>query len=149
MILRAKQEQDVVVFELEGTLDFETTHQLSQTCQGIITKNNCSKVVFDFERLKFVGSSGIHQFIDVLKDFNSQKSRPRLCQLSVEFDKIVKVFQTAKRPFAIFNNRAEAIASFEHDKPETNEKVAAPKTEKKSKSAPKMAAKKTKKSGNA
>ena len=139
MILRAKQEQDVVVFELEGTLDFETTHQLSHTCQGILTKNNCTKVVFDFERLKFVGSSGIHQFIDVLKDFNTQKARPRLCHLSVEFEKIVKAFQTAKRPFSIYTSRTEAIASFEHDKPEPVEKIA-PKPEKKATAPSKNAA---------
>src|SRR5688572_8232963 len=117
MILRAKQEQNVLVFELEGTLDFETTHQLTQTCFGIMARHDCTKVVFDFERLKFVGSSGIHQFIDVLKDFNTQKDKPRLCHLSVEFEKIIRAFQTVKRPFAIFTNKAEAIASFENDKP--------------------------------
>lgn len=116
MILRAKQEQNVLVFELEGTLDFETTHQLSQTCQNLMKKNDCAKVVFDFEKLKFVGSSGIHQFIDVLKEFNGFKEKPRLCQLSVEFEKIIKAFQSAKRPFAVFLNRAEAIVSFDNDK---------------------------------
>ncbi len=117
MILRAKQEQNILVFELEGTLDFETTHQLSQTCQDLMSKNSCSQVVFDFSRLKFVGSSGIHQFIGVLKEFNGFKVRPRLCHLSVEFDKIVKAFQSAKKPFAVFTNRLEAIASFANDKP--------------------------------
>lgn len=117
MILRAKQEQNVLVFELEGTLDFETTHQLSQTCQGLMAKNDCTKVVFDFEKLKFVGSSGIHQFVDVLKEFNGFKEKPRLCHLSVEFEKILRAFQSAKRPFAVFGNRLDAITSFENDKP--------------------------------
>ncbi len=151
MILRAKQEQDVVVFELEGTLDFETTHQLAQTCQGIMTKNNATKIIFDFERLKFVGSSGIHQFIGVLKDFNALKTRPRLCRLSVEFEKIVKAFQIAKRPFAIYTNMADAMASFENDpidlKPEKPAKATKP--AKSSKVAPKTTGKKAKKSGNA
>ncbi len=115
MILRAKQVQNVLVFELEGTLDFETTHQLSQTCQGLMKKNDCVRVVFDFERLRFVGSSGIHQFIDVLKEFNGFKDKPRLCHLSVEFEKIVKAFQSAKRPFAVFQNRADAIISFDNE----------------------------------
>ena len=119
MILRAKQEPNVLVFELEGTLDFETTHQLSATCQVLMAKNSCSKVVFDFERLKFVGSSGIQQFVDVLKEFNGFKDRARLCRLSVEFEKIVKAFQPVRKPFAVFNSRLEAIASFENDKPTT------------------------------
>jgi len=138
MILRAKQEQNVLVFELEGTLDFETTHQLIQTCNGLMTRNSCSKVVFDFERLKFVGSSGIHQFIEVLKEFNGQKDKPRLCHLSVEFDKIVRAFQTVKKPFHIFTNRAEAIASFDNEEPEKIEK--APKAPKTTKASPKTTA---------
>jgi anti-anti-sigma factor len=81
MILRAKQDGEVIVLELEGHLDFETTNQLKETCHSLMKKNNTNKVIFNLERLKFVGSSGINQFIRVLKDFNTLKEKPRFCLL--------------------------------------------------------------------
>src|SRR5262245_3471646 len=78
MIMRAKQEGDFLIFELEGHLDFETTQQFEDTCTQMIEKTTGPKVIFKMEKLKFVGSSGINQFIKVLKDFNSLDEKPRL-----------------------------------------------------------------------
>ena len=70
MIMRAKQEGDFLLFELEGHLDFETTQQFEDTCAELLTKAPTAQVIFNLSKLKFVGSSGINHFIKVLKDFN-------------------------------------------------------------------------------
>ena len=113
MIMRAKQDGNVLVFELEGHLDFETTQQFEETCGSMIGKAERPRIVFSMEKLKFVGSSGINQFIKVLKDFNGSPQKPRLCNLSSEFVKMFRAYQTARNPFEIHETMAQAIASFD------------------------------------
>ena len=113
MIMRAKQDKNVIIVELEGHLDFETTIQLKDTCAGLMKRNGTGRIVFNMERLKFVGSSGINQFIQVLKSFNTLNEKPRYCRLSVEFQKIFKAFQTTRNPFEVFEDESTAIVSFD------------------------------------
>jgi anti-anti-sigma factor len=112
MIMRARQDGEVIVFELEGQLDFETTLQFKETCADLIRRNNAQRVVFNMEKLKFVGSSGISQFIRVLKDFNGLKEKPRYCHLSSEFVRVFKAYQATRNPFEIFENEGAAVSSF-------------------------------------
>lgn len=119
MIMRAKQEGDVLIFELEGHLDFETTQQFQETCASLVEKHGCRRLVFDFGKLKFVGSSGINQFISALKAFNTNKQeKPKLVRVSPEFDRLIKAYQTTRNPFEIFADEHEAIAAFAVVKPE-------------------------------
>ena len=117
MIMRAKQDGNVIVFELEGHLDFETTQQFEETCASFIrnssNESQIPRVIFNMEKLKFVGSSGINQFIKVLKDFNSLDQKPRLCRLSSEFQKIFRAYETSRNPFEIFDDETQAITSFD------------------------------------
>lgn len=112
MVLRAKHEGEVVIFELEGQLDFETTLQFKETCASVLEKSNSRRMVFNLEKLKFVGSSGINQFIRVLKDFNSLAEKPKYCHLSSEFLKIFRALQPSRNPFEIFDTERVAIESF-------------------------------------
>jgi len=114
MIMRAKNQGNVVVFELEGHLDFETTQQLEDTCVNVLRKNESQRIVFNMEKLKFVGSSGINQFIKVLKEFNTLPEKPKLCRVSSEFAMMFKAYQTARNPFEIFDEETLAIESFDH-----------------------------------
>lgn len=113
MIMRARQSGAALVFELEGHLDFETTQQFQETCSALIQKSDARQVIFNFEKLKFVGSSGINQFIRVLKEFNGSDHRPRLCHLSSEFERVFRAYQTSRNPFEIFENEGEALKSFD------------------------------------
>ena len=113
MILRAKQENNVIIVELEGQLDFETTVLFKETCDSLMKKGNTQRLVFNMEGLKFVGSSGINQFIQVLKSFNTHKEKPRYYKLSSEFTKIFRAFQTTRNPFEIHETESQAILSFD------------------------------------
>lgn len=122
MIMRAKQDGNVMVLELEGHLDFETTLQFKETCHELLAKNGSGRMIISLEKLKFVGSSGINQFIRVLKDFNSLKEKPRYCRLSTEFQRIFRAFQTSRNPFEIFEDESTAKLSF--DLPPPPKKIA-------------------------
>ena len=110
MIMRAKQDGNVITFELEGHLDFETTIQFEETCRNLIERNGDVKVIFNMERLKFVGSSGINQFIKVLKEFNGMDRKPRLVRLSSEFQKIFRDL------FLFVRNNLQRVGGKIHDK---------------------------------
>ena len=113
MIMRAKNEGNVIVFELEGHLDFETTQQFEETCLTVLKKSETQRIVFNMKGLKFVGSSGINQFIKVLREFNGLDEKPRLCHLSSEFQKVFRALQPARNPFAIYEDEAQAIVAFD------------------------------------
>ena len=117
MIMRAKQDGDYLILELEGHLDYETTTQFRETCVDLIQESGApSRVVFNLEKLKFVGSSGINQFIKVMKEFNNRnfiKPKPKFCALSNEFVRVFRAYQTTRNPFDIFDNEGDAVASFD------------------------------------
>lgn len=113
MIMRAKQDGNVLLLELEGHLDFETTVQFRQTCKDLISKNTASRLIFNMEKLKFVGSSGINQFVKVLKEFNTLKEKPRYIRMSTEFNRIFRALQTSRNPFEIFEDENTAKLSFD------------------------------------
>lgn len=112
MILRARKDGNITVFELEGHLDFETTQQFHDKCDSLMTDAPEHQVVFNLEKLKFVGSSGISQFITILKRFNNRKPKPRLCKLSTEFTRMFRAYETTRNPFEIFETEPAAVASF-------------------------------------
>lgn len=112
MIMRAKQQGEFLLLDLEGQLDFETTQQFEDTCAGLIEKSPNAQVIFNLSKLKFVGSSGINHFIKVLKDFNSLTTKPRYCQLSSEFTRVFRAYQTNRNPFHIYETEDLARASF-------------------------------------
>jgi anti-anti-sigma factor len=112
MNLRARTEGQVLVVELEGQVDFESTQQFQEACERLISKTKSSKVLFHLGKLKFVGSSGITHFIRVLKEFNSGEVAAKICNVSDDFSKLFKACDTPRTPFAIFDIEASALESF-------------------------------------
>lgn len=113
MILKAKQDGNTVIFELEGQLDFETTLKFQEACTGVLKQSSEQRVVLNMEKLKFVGSSGINQFVQILKEFNHHPTKPKFCKVSSEFSKIFKAYQTTRNPFELFEDEPQAIAAFD------------------------------------
>lgn len=111
--MRVRHDGNVIIFDLEGQLDFETTVQFRDTCVGMMKKMNSDKVIFNIEKLRFVGSSGINQFVRVLKEFHSKnKQKPKICNASIEFSKIIRALQTARNPFEFFEEEKTAVQAF-------------------------------------
>ncbi|NBX92314.1 MAG: anti-sigma factor antagonist [Proteobacteria bacterium] len=113
MIIRARQQENVVIFNLEGHLDFETIVKFEETCQKIYSESTQQRVIVNMEQLRFVGSSGINQFVQVLKDINHREVKPKLVNVSSEFEKIFRALQTTRHPFHIFENETQGILAFD------------------------------------
>ena len=98
----------VVVVELKGKLDFETSEPFRRTCLERLVQE---KVVFDLRNLNFVGSLGLKDFVDTL-DNMSQKTQSgvRFCGVSSEFRRLFEASGLAGQEF--FENREKAIQSF-------------------------------------
>ncbi len=113
MKMHTRREGETTIIDLEGHLDFEATLLFYETAADLLQKANTSQVVFNFSKLRFVGSSGISQFIKVIKKLNSLTAKPKMCHLSSEFLKMFKAYQTARNPFQIFDAEDQALASFQ------------------------------------
>lgn len=108
---------DTMVVSMDGKLDFEIQEPLRQDLNKLIRPTNTDstpkKIIFNLEKLQFVGSSGISAFVQTLKDF-SQKidTRPRYCNVGSEFKRIMKAFDEDD-VFEFFENEERARKSFD------------------------------------
>ena len=112
MNLTTRVENNVVVFELNGNVDFESIMQFKETI-ATIERSDPGRIVFNLSNLRFVGSSAINLFIKVLRNLNSKPIKPRYCNLSSEFEKLFRAYQIARKPFEKYPSEYEAKASFD------------------------------------
>lgn len=131
MIIRARQEGNTVIFNLEGHLDFETITNFEVSCNRVIEKNSEHRIVVNMQSLRFVGSSGISQFVQVLKTMNRRESKPKLVSVSSEFEKILRALESSRNPFDIFENEAQGILAFDAPQPTESTLTPCPKSKKK------------------
>lgn len=118
---------DTVVVSIDGKIDYETqvplkdelqklarTRGTAQNCQNNKTDSTPTKVIFNLKNLEFVGSSGISNLVQTLKDFNSRSEvRPRYCHVRSEFQKVIKAFDEDS-VFEIFDTEERALNSFDN-----------------------------------
>ena len=112
-----KKVGDTVVVSMEGQLDFEMQEPLKRDLDALIrrvrTDHAPKKIIFNFEDLEFVGSSGISSFVQTLKDFNtSSPMKPRYCGVKSEFRRVMKAFDEAE-VFEFHDNEDRARKSFD------------------------------------
>lgn len=97
MKTQMKKIGDTIFVSLNGRLDFEThipfREDLSRIIKHANTDSTPSKIIFNFEKLEFVGSSGISSFVQTLKEFNAiSPSRPQYHNVRSEFKRVIKAF---------------------------------------------------------
>jgi anti-anti-sigma factor len=117
MKTQVKKEGDTIVVSMNGKLDFETHLPLREDLNRIIsqakTDSVAKKIIFDLEKLEFVGSSGISAFIQVLREFNeSVPVKPRYCNVRSEFRRVIKAFDNDEL-FDFYDNAERARQSFD------------------------------------
>lgn len=108
---------DSIVVTMEGKLNYEMQEPFKEDLTDLIadakTDSAPKKIIFNFEKLEFVGSSGISSFVQALKDFNARvPMRPRYCNVKSEFKRIIKAFDEADI-FEFFDNEDRARKSFD------------------------------------
>lgn len=117
MKTQIKKNGDVVVVEMNGRLDFETNGPLREELSKLIQPNRTDsapkKIIFNMEKLEFVGSSGISSFVQTLKEFNATSpSKPRYCNVKSEFKRVIKAFDE-EQLFEFHENEERAKKSFD------------------------------------
>lgn len=89
---------DELLISLDGKIDYETQEPLQEHLKKIASEQVKGdsvplKVVFDIQQLQFVGSSGITQLIQTLKDFGIKTDqKARILNASSDFKKIIKAY---------------------------------------------------------
>ena len=116
MKTKIKQEGDITIIQIEGKIDYETQDPFREDLRRIAksskTDTAATKIIFDFQGLEFVGSSGISNLIHTLKEFNKiAHVRPRYCNVRSEFQKIIKAFDE-DCDFDIYESQDKAGKSF-------------------------------------
>ena len=121
MKTQIKRNGDTVVVSIDGKIDYETQVPLKDELQRLAknthtrTDSTPTKVIFNLKNLEFVGSSGISNLVQTLKDFNTRSEvKPRYCHVRSEFQKIIKAFDE-EQGFEIFDTEERARSSFEQN----------------------------------
>lgn len=97
MKTQIKKSGDTIVVEVNGKLDYETQQPFKDHLNKLIRNSKTdtvpTQIVFNLKQLEFVGSSGISNFVQTLKDFNrSSPIKPRYCHVGSEFQKVIRAF---------------------------------------------------------
>lgn len=127
MQARVSNEGEVVVVHLLGRIDMESADGFRKVCLEKFTQ---SRVVFNFQSLSFVGSSGIIPFLETMQAFKSANTRGfKFSNVGTEFRRlfaatplhdilIFENFQLASRSFV-----EEGIPSIPHEQTATPENI--------------------------
>lgn len=100
---------EVMIVELRGRLDFETSAPFRKTCLEHLVHQ---KVVLDLNRLNFVGSLGLKDFVETIDSLLQRSSaQVRLCGVSSEFRRLFEASGITAMDF--FDSRDKALASFQ------------------------------------
>jgi anti-anti-sigma factor len=116
MKTQIRKDGDAIVVSMEGRLDFETHIPLREDLARITERPTDSvpkKIIFNLEKLEFVGSSGISSFVQTLKDFNAGvPNKPRYCNVKSEFRRVIKAFDEEEQ-FEFYESEERARKSFD------------------------------------
>jgi anti-anti-sigma factor len=97
MKARIKTQASSIVLYLDGKVDYETQDEVCQFISKTIAKNKTDQtpknIIVNLQNLEFVGSTGITQFVQQLKNIHQEsKVLPQYCGVRSEFQKIIKAF---------------------------------------------------------
>jgi anti-anti-sigma factor len=108
MKARIKNSADSIVLYIDGKVDYETQDDVCVFINKTIERNKKDetpkKIVVNFQNLEFVGSSGITQFVQSLKQIHNETDvTPKYCGVRSEFQKIMKAFD-AENEFDFYDD---------------------------------------------
>jgi len=98
MKAKISQNSHYVLVDLSGFINYESVDELKKAHFNQL-KN--SRVVFNLENLKFVGSSGVTDFVELLKELKSENLH--ICSAQPEF---YRIFESQSLQVYAFHNSA-------------------------------------------
>ena len=110
MQVDVNKEGDIVVVVVDGDLEASSAPDLRAKFEELIEQGE-NQYVIDLAGVPFMDSSGIAAMVSLFKRVRIGAGDVKLSGLT---DEVMKVFQLTRldRVFDIFDNRADALASF-------------------------------------
>lgn len=107
MEARLRKDGDINIIHIFGQLTYEEVDRFTEVCNQLLNE----KVIFNFDGLNFVGSSGITSFFQAVQNLAKRSSiRPKVCCLSLEFKKCIENFQATD--FDYYDTEFLALKSY-------------------------------------
>jgi anti-anti-sigma factor len=105
---RLKNHGDVTIVEFSGRIDIESAPPFRQACR---THLKGKKVVFDFAKLSFVGSTGMLPFLEALEEFTKTPgNQAKLSGIGLEFGRVLSA--TTLGLIESWDVEAQAVEAF-------------------------------------
>jgi anti-sigma B factor antagonist len=101
---------EVVVFKIEGDVEFDDSIQLNETFIQTIAEGS-AKIVIDLGECNYIDSSGLGALVEGLKSTQKANGDLRLASLNEDFKEILMMTRIIKY-FQIFDNTESAVSSF-------------------------------------
>lgn len=109
MEAKIKAVGDVTVVTLVGKLEIEKSSGFKKAC---IEAFQGKKVVFSFEQLQFVGSTGIQSYFSILNDLNTSSAEPvKLANVKPDFMRVLAY--SSLQGLEVHEDVPKALASFQ------------------------------------
>ena len=107
MEARLRKDGDITIIHIFGHLTYEEVDRFNAVCNQLLDE----KVVFNFDGLSFVGSSGITSFFSAIENLAKRSSvRPKVCCMGLEFKKCIN--NLVGNSFDYFETEFLALKSF-------------------------------------
>jgi anti-anti-sigma factor len=111
MEIQSKQDNDVTILTLDGSIDAMTAPKITEFIQAQIAKGNI-KLVADFSGVDYTSSAGLRVLLGAIKDTRSQSGDMRLANVQPDvlkvlnlsgFTNILKMFDTLDAAVASYS----------------------------------------------
>lgn len=113
MQARVESRGDITIVHLIGRVDIETSTPFRKAC---LTQLLGKRIVFNFTKLSFVGSSGLIPFFECLYEYGEKNEFGlKFCGMGLEFRKILSATPLVR--FEVLESEQQAILSYERPAP--------------------------------
>lgn len=102
-----RKEGDYTIVELSGFIDVESAEPVAEFIEDAFHNNEETKLIVDMSNLRFVGSTGISNFVKEIRVFNKMRMKPSYYGMRSEFVRIFRMHED-QDTFDIVGNVDEA-----------------------------------------
>jgi anti-anti-sigma factor len=107
MRTNVRKDGDYTVIELSGFIDVESAEPIAEFIEEAFDVNDQTKMIVDMSNLRFVGSTGIANFVKEIRVFNKMRMKPTYYGMKSEFVRIFRLHED-KDTFEIVGTAEEA-----------------------------------------
>ena len=88
-----RKDGEYTVLELSGFIDVESAEPVAEFIEDAFQANTGTKMIVDMSNLRFVGSTGISNFVKEIRVFNKMRMKPTYYGVKSEFVRIFRMHE--------------------------------------------------------